>query len=74
MKVFWQPANASKSTADGLKKLRYPFEEVRFPAHIFAVLEKAFEQSQTLLPAGARRFQEWNVGLLKRFEDNEASS
>ncbi|KAF1975834.1 hypothetical protein BU23DRAFT_552317 [Bimuria novae-zelandiae CBS 107.79] len=66
MKVFWKrqtwapPEPGEPEKADE--------EEVEFPEELFEELGKALVESQELLPASARRFQGWEVGLLERFD------
>jgi ubiquitin-protein ligase E3 D len=42
-------------------------EEVVFPTDLYNELSSTLEQSQRILPASARKFQGWEVGLLERF-------
>jgi len=46
-------------------------EDVEFPKELYDELEKSLDKSQDVLPATARRFQEWDVGLLERFDVGE---
>lgn len=46
-------------------------EDVEFPKELYDELEKSLDRSQDVLPATARRFQEWDVGLLERFDVGE---
>lgn len=43
-------------------------EDVEFPQDLYVELEEALKASQRLLPPTAKKFQEWNVGLLERFD------
>lgn len=42
-------------------------EEVELPSMVFEAMEKALRDSNAMLPVSARKFQEWQVGLLSRF-------
>lgn len=46
-------------------------EEVEFPEELYGELESSLDESQDVLPATARKFQEWDVGLLERFDVGE---
>lgn len=69
MKVFFQ------ETAD-VHGLLHPeignpsplsVEEVELPSMVFEATENALRRSNLMLPASARKFNEWQVGLLSRF-------
>lgn len=69
MKVFFQDT----ADVDGLlhPEIGNPsplsVEEVELPSMIFEAMEKALRDSNEMLPVSARKFQEWQVGLLSRF-------
>jgi hypothetical protein len=65
MKVFWQPAASSENSSE---QQSFSVEEVAFPTPMYRALGEALRESGELLPASARKFQGWNVGLLERFE------
>jgi hypothetical protein len=46
-------------------------EDVEFPAELYEELEKSLNESQEVLPATARKFQDWDVALLERFDVGE---
>lgn len=46
-------------------------EDVEFPTELYEELEKSLDESQDVLPATARKFKEWDVGLLERFDVGE---
>jgi hypothetical protein len=46
-------------------------EDVEFPKKLYDELEKTLDESQDVLPATARKFQGWDVGLLERFDVGE---
>lgn len=68
MKVFWQPI---RNAEEVLRKQGLSVEELSFPSIVTQVLFDTLRASATLLPASARKFQEWNVGLLERFTDTD---
>jgi hypothetical protein len=43
-------------------------EELELPSMIFEALSTALQSSNTMLPLSARRFGEWDVGVLSRFK------
>lgn len=69
MKVFYQsqtwslPAPGEPESATT--------EDISFPQELYEHLKQALKSSQRLLPATARRFQGWEVGLLERFNPRE---
>jgi hypothetical protein len=69
MKVFYQEK-------DDVDKLLAPeigqpsplsVEELELPSMIFQALSDALHRSSQMLPVSARKFNEWQVGLLSRF-------
>lgn len=81
MKVLWKPALAQNGestqsaavTAAGqaLDRQSLSTEDLSLPLPAFDALKEGLEESGRWLPASARTFQEWNVGLLERFRDDE---
>lgn len=47
-------------------------EELELPSMIFEAMSQALTGSNEMLPLSARRFNEWNVGLLSRFRREKA--
>lgn len=43
-------------------------EELELPERMFAAVSRALVERSSMLPLSARRFREWRVGLLHRFE------
>jgi len=43
-------------------------EDLFLPLNIYEGVRLALEKSNEMLPVSARRFREWDVGLLDRFE------
>ncbi|CAG7961895.1 unnamed protein product [Penicillium salamii] len=74
MKVFFQET----ADVDGLlhPEIGNPsplsVEEVELPSMVFETTENALRRSNLMLPASARKFNEWKVGLLSRFSRGPA--
>ncbi|KAK2812034.1 hypothetical protein FQN50_001743 [Emmonsiellopsis sp. PD_5] len=71
MKVFYQAVpdiQAMLNPERGLPSLA-ALEELSLPESIYDSMKLALERSNTMLPAPARRFAEWQVGLLSRYEE-----
>lgn len=66
MKVLWRDVD---DPGEMLQQQSTTLEEVVLPAMVFKSLMEALESSQLVLPASARTFQDWHVGLLQRFKD-----
>ncbi|KAI9778508.1 MAG: hypothetical protein M1839_008038 [Geoglossum umbratile] len=72
MKVFYQELdNAAIDQHNNIKSenvLSSPSsEEVYLPLHIHQELLKRLHESNQSLPAPARKYQQWDIGLLERF-------
>lgn len=46
-------------------------EDVEFPPELYEELQRSLYESQNIIPATARKFQGWEVGLLERFDVGE---
>lgn len=70
MKVFMQQVSNIDSLLDPAqgKGQSISLEELYLPPNIFADVALALRRSNEILPASARRFREWEVGFLSRFE------
>jgi hypothetical protein len=71
MKVFWKPI--SSSTAEALAASESApssskSEEVYLPQAAILELKDILHRSVSYLPPSGRKFQDWHVGLLNRFE------
>jgi hypothetical protein len=68
MKIFWKSISAAEANKliDGTTH-----EEVSLPAETILEIEACLRQSVSVLPPSGRQFQDWDVGLLERF-DREA--
>ena len=67
MKVFWQYTRAPQAQHQALNSQNLAIEDVCFPGYVVQELEDCLKRSQELLPVKARKFQGWEVGLLRRF-------
>jgi HECT-like Ubiquitin-conjugating enzyme (E2)-binding len=68
MKIFWKAV--SGSAADKLMEDNTrPVEDVSLPLETILEIKKDLLDSAFLLPPSQRRFQDWDVGLLERFEE-----
>jgi ubiquitin-protein ligase E3 D len=66
MKVFWQPL-----TMEAAKELvgSNGVEEILLPNEAISGIQVCLQSSSSLLPPSARKFQNWDVGLLERYEE-----
>ncbi|KAJ9669333.1 hypothetical protein H2201_000685 [Coniosporium apollinis] len=64
MKIFWKDAPEEVESS-------FSSEELALPSPVFGALRTALRGSAELLPASAREFQDWSVGFLERFTDDE---
>lgn len=70
MKIYWKPlADAAKV----MDEHHFSHEHLVFSPHVYTALKQALEASEFLLPQSARKFQDWNVGLLQRFSWEDVS-
>ncbi|KAL2352205.1 ubiquitin-conjugating enzyme E2-binding protein [Cryomyces antarcticus] len=74
MRVFWQPLSpqSEDQSHSALTQENLSVEEIELPSRAFRALTQRLEFTARLLPLSARKFQEWNVGLLERFDEHEA--
>lgn len=82
MKVFYQDV----SDVDGLLNpggpdesgtraaTSFSLEELELPGSIYEEILHVLARSNEMLPVSARRFREWKVGLLSRFEKTRVGS
>jgi hypothetical protein len=54
-----------------LNKNSTSYEHLLFPSSLYIALLEALETSKQLLPAVARKFQDWDVGILERFDASD---
>lgn len=72
MKVFYQSQTYTPPQTGEPESAS--IEDVAFPKELFEALERTLKESQKLVPASARRFQGWEVGLLERFDLGDMKS
>ena len=69
MKIFWKSLTATEAN----KLLNSStHEEISLPWETIIEIEKCLRDSAAFLPPSGRRFQDWDVGLLERFDLNES--
>jgi hypothetical protein len=66
MKVFWKLA--SREEADSSVESESA-EEVLLPTEVIDEIKVCLQESALILPPSARKFKEWYVGLLERYEE-----
>ncbi|KAF2013120.1 hypothetical protein BU24DRAFT_424120 [Aaosphaeria arxii CBS 175.79] len=69
MKIFFKESTYRKPKPGESESASV--EDIAFPLDLCKELKEILVQSQQLLPAGAKRFQGWEVGLLERFDVGE---
>jgi hypothetical protein len=72
VKIMWKPAPVQPQNSM-LDTQSMTEGEIEVPAFEFAALKRSLEDSAILLPEGSRHFLGWNVALLERFSDEDAS-
>jgi hypothetical protein len=65
MKIFYQRSSALE--ANTLIE-RGNIEELRLPAESLVELMSTLQKSVQIIPPGSRKFREWDVGLLERYD------
>lgn len=68
MKIFWK--SISPTEADKLLNST-THEEVSLPSETILEIEKCLQDSAFFLPPSGRKFQDWDVGLLEKFDGGE---
>jgi HECT-like Ubiquitin-conjugating enzyme (E2)-binding len=66
MKVFWKLV--SREEADSSVESESA-EEVLLPTEVIDEIKACLQDSALVLPPSARKFKEWDVGLLERYEE-----
>lgn len=59
--------------SDFLDKNSTSHEHLLFPPALYKSLVESLGTSQFLLPAAARKFQDWDVGILERFDARDVA-
>ena len=68
LKIFYKQINVPAEESTGRLDAQALSEgELELPRHEWELLNDLLEGSAELLPARARGFQEWRVGVLRRF-------
>lgn len=66
MKVFWKTLTLEAAEeivgSNGV-------EDVLLPAEAISEIEACLRSTSAFLPPSARKFQNWDVGLLERYEE-----
>ncbi|TLD25863.1 putative transporter [Venturia nashicola] len=70
IKVYHKPL---VNPADFLNRNSTSHEHLLFPSGLYKSLVDSLETSQLLLPAAARKFQDWDVGILERFDARDVA-
>jgi len=65
MKVFWQEVTSTETNAIVEKG---NIEELLLPGQAIAELRHIIKDSASILPRNTRKFQQWNVGLMERYD------
>ncbi|QDS68373.1 hypothetical protein FKW77_010740 [Venturia effusa] len=68
IKVYHKPLT---NPSDFLNKNSTSHEHLLFPPGLYKSLADSLETSKLLLPEAARRFQDWDVGILERFDADD---
>lgn len=68
MKVFWKPV--TEKDAKGLLDSNTA-EEIQYPADAILEIEQCLRKSALCLPPSARKFRDWDVGLLERYQPKQ---
>lgn len=68
MKAYHKPLF---NPSDFLNRNSTSHEHLLFPSGLYKSLVECLEESKRLLPVAARRFQEWDVGILERFDGRD---
>jgi hypothetical protein len=66
MKVFWKAV--TMETGEALVE-GSGVEEILLPAEAICGIQSCLRSTSSLLPPSARKFQNWNVGLLERYDE-----
>jgi hypothetical protein len=65
MKVFWQEVSSTETNAI---VGRGNIEELLLPGQAIVELRHILKDSASILPPNTRTFQQWNVGLMERYD------
>jgi ubiquitin-protein ligase E3 D len=65
LKIFYQETDDAQKLLD---EHQASLEELQLPGPIFESFKTALIESTDLLPPSARKFQDWTIGLIDRYE------
>jgi len=65
LKIFYQGTDDPQKLLD---EHQASLEELSLPRSVFESFKNALTESTDLLPPSARKFQDWTIGLIDRFE------
>ena len=71
MKVMWQICSKS---VDNDVQFGFRYEGLALPTNVVSSIQQVLNDSQNLIPLSSRTFNKWNVGLLRRFSNNDIRS
>lgn len=63
MKLYY---NTVQNPEELLEQQSSKIDELQLPTEVFQTLQSDIKSSTQLLPVPARKFQDWDVGLLER--------
>ena len=72
-KVMWQEAERLTENGERLNASAFAEGELKLQGDEANMLEDLLKRNSGLVPESARHFQEWNVGLLERFANEDAA-
>ena len=65
LKIFYQDTEDSQKLLD---EHQVSLEELPLPASVFESFKNVLIESTEFLPPSARKFQDWTIGLIDRYE------
>ena len=71
MKVLWKETDSSEETIQTLNAAALFEGDLTLRKHEVELLTGALERGAEVIPEGSRTFQEWHVGLLERFTEED---
>ncbi|KAF2397415.1 hypothetical protein EJ06DRAFT_482129 [Trichodelitschia bisporula] len=68
MKIFWKRIPNPKQL---LEEHHFQYEHLPLPTNVYTDIEATLERSADMLPQSARKFQDWDVGMLEKFGNRD---
>lgn len=70
MKILYQETSNTEDllSPENGKPSSLSLEELELPSDIYKSVYQTLGERNAMLPVSARRFREWKVGILERFE------